>query len=334
MLDEAEELQGQLPEAERAQLEVEHQALWLPSALPPGHREHNCNQRLIEIETQLRQAQCTDILDKIRSLQRGRLSFISFRNRHVRGQNPSTRARDTIDRLEDKSKALALKYRDARSALYALLGPGEWEQELRELNHGDLTTPDGHEISIEDPNDPIGPDGRPLSMSKKKKKNLELGLGEGRRAVSWIWTSTAAIGDGSDKVLHEGMLFCMHLSPSLTMSLAVRIEWAKARARHLRWWEEVHLLREEMRRVRKTLEWRAAWWEERSEGWDELDEATTEGLKAYASRQASIQRALHKQFSRLWDKPLIPVVGSDETGEAPSAYVDPVLESLVEDDVD
>lgn len=205
MLDEAEELQGQLPEAERPHPEVEHQALWLPSALPTSHREHNCSQRLIDIEIQLRRAQCNDTLDKIRSLQRGRLSFISFRNRHIRGQYPSTRARDTIDRLEDKSKALALKYRDARCALYTLLGPGDWEKELRELNHGDLTTPDGHEISIEDPNDPVGPDGRPLSMSKKKKRNLELGLGEGRRTVSWIWTSTAAIGDGADKVLHEGL---------------------------------------------------------------------------------------------------------------------------------
>ena len=53
MLDEAEELQGQLPEAEHVHLEVEQQALWLPSALPPSHHKHNCNQRLIEIETQL-----------------------------------------------------------------------------------------------------------------------------------------------------------------------------------------------------------------------------------------------------------------------------------------
>jgi len=89
-----------------------------------------------------------------------------------------------------------------------------------------------------------------------------------------------------------------------------------------------------MRRVWKTLEWRATWWEERAEGWDELDEAAKEGVGAYASWQASIQRALHKQFSRLWDKPLIPLVSSDDTGEAPSAYVDPVLKLLVEDDVE
>lgn len=70
------------------------------------------------------------------------------------------------------------------------------------------------------------------------------------------------------------------------------------------------------------------------EGWDELDEVTKEGVKAYANRQARIQWALHKQFSWLWDKPLTPVMNSDDTGEAPSVYVDPVLESLVEDDAE
>jgi hypothetical protein len=38
MLDEAEELQGQLPDEERSCLDVEHQSLWLPSALPSVRR--------------------------------------------------------------------------------------------------------------------------------------------------------------------------------------------------------------------------------------------------------------------------------------------------------
>ena len=81
--------------------------------------------------------------------------------------------------------ALAVKYREARAALFKLLGPGTWEKELRELSHKDLTTPDGTEISIEDPNDVIGPDGR--QVSKKKKLIIERNLGEGYRSVSWIW---------------------------------------------------------------------------------------------------------------------------------------------------
>ena len=183
--------------------DVEHQVLWLPSTLPENHCKHSCDATLIDIEIRLQQAQCQDTLDKIRSLQRGCLSFISFRNCNVRHQNPSTRAQDTISHLEDKSKALMVKYRAARKALLALLGPGDWESHLQELKDGDLTMPDGHKISIEDPDDPFGPDGRELP--KRKWADIERGLGQGKKSVLWIWTTPQAIGNGSDEVLHEGL---------------------------------------------------------------------------------------------------------------------------------
>ncbi|EDR00876.1 uncharacterized protein LACBIDRAFT_333719 [Laccaria bicolor S238N-H82] len=97
--------------------------------------------------------------------------------RNIRGQNPNTRATDTISHIEDKCKALAVKYHATRQALLELIGPGDWERELKELNDGDLTTPDGTEISIEIPNDEIGPDGCLLS-----KKRLNDGLNEVRQA--------------------------------------------------------------------------------------------------------------------------------------------------------
>ena len=156
---EREASQREMVEAQRDSVEPEHQQLWLPSALPCAQRTHNCNKTLVDIEVKLREAQCYDILEKIRNVQRGRLSFIGFRNRNIRGQNPNTRAKETLDRLEDKTKALAIKYRSARKALMELLGPGDWERSLRRLRNGDLTTPDGMEISIEDPADPIQPDG-------------------------------------------------------------------------------------------------------------------------------------------------------------------------------
>ena len=202
MMAQYDEAQKALPVDERARDEVEHQLLWLPSALPDDHRLHNCRANLVIIETKLRQAQCYDTLEKIRSLQRGRLSFIGFRNRNIRGQNPNTRASETITRVETKCMALAVKYREARAALFKLIGPGGWENELRELLHKDLTTPDGTEISIEDPNDVIGPDGR--QVSKKKRLIIERNLGEGYHTVSWIWMRAPATGDESDAVLHEG----------------------------------------------------------------------------------------------------------------------------------
>ena len=182
--------------------DVEHQLLWLPSTLPENHRKHSCDATLIDIEIRLQRAQCEDMLDKICSLQRGRLSFISFRNRNIRNQNPSTRAQDTISRLEDKSKALAVKYRAARKVLLALLGLGDWETHLQELKDGDLTTPDRHKISIEDPDDLFGPDG--CELPKRKRADIKKGLGQGKKSVSWIWTTPQAVRDENDEVLHEG----------------------------------------------------------------------------------------------------------------------------------
>ena len=203
MANEREASQRELPESKRDIVEPEHQCLWLPSALPSTQRTHNCHKSLVDIETKLRQAQCHDILDKIRNVQHSRLSFIGFRNRNIQGQNPNTRAKDTLDRLEDKTKSLAVKYRTTCKALLELLGPGSWENSLRKLKNGDLTTPDGMEISIGDPNDPFRSDGR---QSKKQRTAERLGLGQGKKVVSWIWTSAQAIGDGSDEVLHEGSL--------------------------------------------------------------------------------------------------------------------------------
>ena len=333
MSTERESNQRELPEAKRDSVEPEQQELWLPSALPSAQRTHNCSKVLVDIEIKLRQAQCHDILEKIRNVQRGRLAFIGFHNRNLRGQNPNTRAKDTLDRLEDKTKSLAVKYRNGRKALLELLGPGDWEKTLRKLSNGDLTTPDGMEISIDDPIDPVDPDGR--QRSKKQRTADKLGLGQGKKTVSWIWTSAEAIGDGSDAELHKGEQspsLKQHAEQLIVLFAAVRIEWAKARARYLRWTEEVMLLKEEMRRVRKTLEWKATWWEQRREGWEGQDEATREGVRAYASRQAKIQRGLHSRFTRLWDKPLAPLGSQEESNEGPGSSLDPLLESLVEED--
>ena len=87
-----------------------------------------------------------------------------------------------------------------------------------------------------------------------------------------------------------------------------------------------------MRHVRKTLEWRATWWEDLRKGWEGLDKAMVEGVNAYASWQANVQRLLHTCFSRLWDKPMVPIIRQEDSGEGPSASVDPILEELVEDD--
>lgn len=84
---------------------------------------------------------------------------------------------------------------------------------------------------------------------------------------------------------------------------AVRVEWVKARARKQRWVEEVALLKEEMRRVRRYLQWAASEWESRAKGWIGLMPDIEAGLIAYAHRQAHWRRGLLNSFVAKWERP-------------------------------
>lgn len=103
----------------------------------------------------------------------------------------------------------------------------------------------------------------------------------------------------------------------------VRIEWAKARARALRWTEEVNLLREEMCRIRVTLQARAEWWRLQGVPWEGLDPDMAEGVHAYALRQAKVYERLLQDFSELWLTPFtskpkkrLPLPSSPEAADA------------------
>jgi len=69
------------------------------------------------------------------------------------------------------------------------------------------------------------------------------------------------------------------------------------------------MLKEEMRRVLESLEWKSRWWKVRSESRDDVGKDVREGLKAYALRQSSIQLALAEKFRELWKSPLDDLVG-------------------------
>lgn len=81
----------------------------------------------------------------------------------------------------------------------------------------------------------------------------------------------------------------------------VRIEWAKALARKTRWTEEVELLKEEMRRVLRTLRTEERIWGERM--YRKLENLPLEelaGRRSYAKRQASNHRRIREAFEQLW----------------------------------
>lgn len=88
----------------------------------------------------------------------------------------------------------------------------------------------------------------------------------------------------------------------LSCYVALRIEWCKSRARAMRWTEEVELLQEEMRRVMQFFSWQAEWWERQTSRLSDLDAEQSEGITAYALRQASIRRSMYDHCIALWSE--------------------------------
>lgn len=288
--------------------------LWLPSEISPEQRRAACAEDLPDMELQLRTAQCGSSLEGLRQALRIKTRMIYFKNKNVRGQRDGTRSRSIIDRVHKRAIQFVQKYRAARQAKLSLEGPGSWEETYRELRNEDIRGfasgkpkknpprrgiwEDGHappepETSEaideeEDESDPEFDDPtneRGLPPRKKRKK----GTGETRKELSWIWQTLPQDinADEDDNIL--------------------RAEWARSRARVRRASEEVMLLREEMRRVLESLEFRALWWDDRQDARDDEAADLKEGIFAYANEQASLQRALAASFKVLWKTPLAHV---------------------------
>ncbi|KAG1720353.1 uncharacterized protein EDB91DRAFT_1240417 [Suillus paluster] len=113
-------------------------------------------------------------------------------------------------------------------------------------------------------------------------------VGQGRRQVSWIWMMEGIDCNGNEST-DDG----------------VCIEWCKSRARALRWTEEIELLTEEMGRVVRFFNWEVQRWEEWRSHCVGGNSADTEGLQAYAARQADIRWRLANHFGCLW-APYLP----------------------------
>ena len=279
--------------------------LWLPSQLPKEVRPRVCIKDLPGIEEKLRTAQCFDALENIRHILKVKSRLVKFKHKNVRGQREGTRSRAIIDRVHERARRVAAKYRAARAAKLMLSGRGEWENELRILADTDIR-------AYQDPNQLLRKRGRPGTVEddhvsrKVQASNFEEaaetpsfsllpetrtkrdGTGETRRTLSWIWLN-GNVGVGPDDECDE----------------ILQVEWAKSRARAARAAEEVLLLREEMRRVIEFLKWKSKWWVSKamSPSLSE-DQGLAEGLHTYAHKQALLQSNLSQHFQSIWKTPL------------------------------
>ncbi|KAF9487933.1 hypothetical protein BDN71DRAFT_1478250 [Pleurotus eryngii] len=219
-----------------------------------------CSTELREIEWQLRYAQAHDALNDIRAGLHLRVSVFRHKDRFDRGQRALTRAMGNISRVQARIDEAIQHYCIAYAALQIL---------SRFVQHDGIWRGELAELKSEDI--------RGLGV-------VEMDNSEGHHTISWIWrTAGVAEAAGTDTDLHSSL----------------RLEWCKSQARALRWSEEVSLLKEEMRRVLAFLTWQAAWWEGQV-GQRDLPELITEGLDAYARRQADMRIRLAASFAAKW----------------------------------
>lgn len=291
------------PEAERVKL-------WLPSELSDADRCTGCMPSLPSMEKELRKAECYDTLDHIRDRLHAKKHLIDDRIRHVTGQRQGTKSNTIIGEVTERINLLADKYRHARSALWALGGKDEYGPIFQELKPEHLTL-DYEEEEDDDALRRMARAGGDTSRKKRKKKlkddqrrlNADV-PGDTRRVLSWIWFAGNDASGGA-----QGLHGCTSSSFIITfwvltmVIIAIRREYLKARARKLRWCEEVDLIREEMRRVLRFLDWRVQWWHERAEWIECNDDGVSEGLQAYALRQSDLHLRLLISFKKNWDQP-------------------------------
>jgi len=193
--------------------------LWLPSCVAAKSQAVVCQDGLSQMEDQLPTAKCQDALNAVRNILKIKTRMIAFKNRNVHGQRQGTRSHAVINRVHERARVAAAKYRAARAAKLSLIGPGKWEEMLKDLTDGDIRGyQDANRLKPRQPRRGITKDGvvNPVPTHKadvesEEPDNLLLaeartkrdGTGETRHILSWIWLvgGRETGEDGSDEIL-------------------------------------------------------------------------------------------------------------------------------------
>jgi hypothetical protein len=169
---------------------------------------------------------------------------------------------------------------------------------------------------------------------------VEGAKGEGWRTVSWIWLTVNT--DENSTEMHDGMLdqYILYVTAdpnSVPGYEALRIEWAKCKARPAHWQEEIMLLVEEMRWVVAFGHWKADWWDGPAGQRADMDSTLAEGLHGHAAEHAANERAFIVSIESKWGdikdraNSVLVDLASDQL---PEDQVQPLIDVIVELDTD
>ena len=231
---------------------VEKTELMLPSTLPGVLPPTLAGARLSEIE--LREAQAEEALEGIRReichksyIYRSNVRLASNKKGKLRGY-AALHAADRALRHHIRI------YKQARWALSRLNAAPSILHKFLELTEKDL---------------------QPL-----KSIYMPNARGQSTVSVPWIWK--IAIQEGSDSTYLNECMYTMQSHNSSLTIIVYRINWLRARAKKLRWQEEIALIPREM-------EWTVAFFLYKAKQWKTTaDSSRTAGPRAYALRQRAM----------------------------------------------
>ena len=195
-------LLAQLPSIGQDLDTIHETSLFLPSSLPP-ETLRQCSKQLVLMEKELRIGQCRDSLAQLRTKLTAQARLLKYKFVHVRHQAPNTRARNLLNRVNDKIETIATKYRHALAMLQALdkRSTSVWRVEFLELRKQDVRCLSQAELP-----------GAPTQAHAEELHERTLLNGgvtpEGNRTVSWIWRGSLKGGseDQGQDEYSEGRL--------------------------------------------------------------------------------------------------------------------------------
>ncbi|KIY48995.1 hypothetical protein FISHEDRAFT_58576 [Fistulina hepatica ATCC 64428] len=271
--------------------------LFLPSTLPAAH-QRTCTEGIIEVEKRLRHAQCQSALDSLRAHLFVRARLKQYKHLHVRHQGVTTRAQGIMARNEKQIQLDAAKYNAARAALVGLTDGNEVDIRCIEDDEAKGKRKANNEDSannVAGASEVVQGKRSSEGNASGEDEDMEETVDGGKRPkshlqqVSWIWKTMGEVG--SEQIDMPEV--------ASSMSAAVRAEWCKAYARRERFSEEVLLLKEEMRRVLKSLEHSEKLWLARAAAFSG-DDGLCEGRHAYAYEQAAQYTRIAEAYRQLW----------------------------------
>jgi hypothetical protein len=233
--------------------------LFLPSSLPPHIRALPELKAICQLELRLREPQADDALTEIRHHRRVIQGLWQFKRLNISGTGNKPNTR-MLNLYKRFNGKTERAAAKYRSARNA----------LEVLDTGGLWS---KRLKVLNKNDISGP-GRDPDDTTTSNSTYE---------PSWIWlVPRAGVAEMDENEFNENM----------------QVEWVKARARMMRWKEELLIVQEEMRRVLAYQQWRAAWWKERN--FQHSEPAIVSGISGYAHKQAAICIQMAEKCALYW----------------------------------